>query len=106
MNEKTKISEDFLVATADCPKCLSKNTLFSQFNGELICPDNSKPAEGVHIFGEIHKCKNCSYEFEKNDGPWIGLELVVWVEAMKHNLPYERVIDYTSFINKKRSEEH
>ena len=100
----TKTSEHFLVATADCPKCLSKKTLFQQFRGSLIRSDESKPAEGIHIHAEVHKCKDCSFEFEKNDGPWINLELAAWGEAMRRGLSYDRVIHYTDYI-KQRSDE-
>ena len=98
----TKTSEDFLTAIADCPSCLSKRTLFHRFSGELIQSDKTKPAEGICILSEVHKCLDCKHEFEKHDGPWIGFELAVWHQAMRHGLQFVDVLDYTNYIRRER----
>ena len=93
-------SETCLTATADCPKCLSKKTVFDTFEGKRINDDRGMMI-AIDITGEEHYCLSCDSKFIKNDGPWVGLELAVWHEAMKQSLSYSKVIEYTVFCKRR-----
>ena len=92
-----KRSEDFLIAAADCPKCLSKNTIFHMFHGERV-NDAQGMMKYIVIHGETHICRSCLEEFVKTDGPWIGLTVGDWAQGMKHGLIFDRVHHYTNWL--------
>jgi hypothetical protein len=92
-----KKSEEQLVASADCPKCLSKNTVFHKFDGERV-DDNKGMMNYMIIRGEVHVCRSCWNEFTKRDGPWIGLTLGDWHNAVRHGLSFDRVLHYTAWV--------
>jgi len=92
-----KKSEDSLIATADCPKCFSKDTIFHMFHGERV-NDEQGMMKYIVIRGEIHVCRSCLLKFTKTDGPWIGLIVGDWAQAMKHGLIFDRIHHYTNWV--------
>jgi len=104
MNTIEDANEQNLIDTPDCPKCLSSAVLFNQFRGELIGEDKTKPATGIKILAKEFTCKSCGLIFEITDGIWIGLELADWYQAMRHNLPFNDIVNYSNYIRSWRNE--
>lgn len=92
-----KRSEDYLIAMADCPECLSRNTIFHMFDGERV-NDAQGMMKYIVIRSEIHVCRSCLHEFTKMDGPWIGLTVGDWAQAMRHGLSFDKVYHYTNWV--------